>query len=313
MILKWKADSMEMKYTLMAMDRMSKDAGLAFVAGPNGKLDHLAIRKTMEAGYSHYPVAQGVTFEDSDICPVHMEISVPEKLTDTKNLMLYIHGGGFCCGSAKLSRGIASQLAADLGCKVYSVDYRLCPENLYPASVDDCYTAYQALVKKFPDANIAVMGESAGAMATLVVTLRALRDGIKAPSCIVPNSPVGTLELGFDRTKEGWHDNTVAIDAFDKFENYYYAPGTDVSHWDVSPLNGNFENFPVTVLTCSEHETLSVDAYLLHDKMEKAGVDVTLISVDGAFHAFGASGRGTPESSKVLDFAEEKIKESFKK
>lgn len=313
MILKWKAESMEMKYTLMAMDRMSKSAGLAFASGPNGKIDHIAVRKTMEAGYANYPTAKGVTFEDSDICPVHMEISVPENLTDTKNIMFYIHGGGFCCGSARLSRGIASQLAADLGCRVYSVDYRLCPENLYPAGVDDCYTAYCALVKKFPDANIAVMGESAGATLTLLVTMRALRDGIKAPSCIVPNSPVGTLEKDFDRTKEGWHDNTVALDSFVAFENYYYAPGTDVKHWDVSPLNGSFENFPTTVLTCDEYETLSVDAYLFYEKMEKAGVDVTLISVEGAFHAFGASGRGTPESAKVLDYAEEKIRESFKK
>lgn len=311
MIIKSKATSMEMKGTLQAMRKMVDRAGLAFSVGPHGKIDHLAVRRTMEAGYANYPTAKGVTFEDCDICPVHMEVSIPEKLTDGKNIMFYIHGGGFCCGSAKLSRGIASQLAADLGCKVYSVDYRLCPENLYPASVDDCYTAYCALVKAFPDAKIAIMGESAGATATLVVTLRALRNGIKKPACIVPNSPVGTL-APLDRTKEGWEDFTVGPDSFGAFENYYYAPGTDLTNPDVSPLYGDYTGCPPVVLTCDEHETLSVDAYMLHDKMEKAGVDVTLLAVEGTFHAFGASGRGTPESAYVLDFAEKKIKECFK-
>ena len=299
-----------MQYTLQAMRRMVDKAGLAFSAGANGKIDHTAVRTTMENGYANYPTVPGVRFEDCDICPVHMEVSVPEKLTDEKNIMFYIHGGGFCCGSAKLSRGIASQLAFDLGCRVYSVDYRLCPENLYPAGIDDCYTAYCALAKAFPEANIAIMGESAGATATLAVTLRALRDHVKKPSCIVPNSPVGTL-APLDRTKEGWEDFTVGQDAFSSFENYYYAPGTDLTDPDVSPLYGDYTGCCPVVLTCDEHETLSVDAYLLHDKLEKSGVDVTLISVEGTFHAFGATGRGTPEAAEALDFAETKIRECF--
>lgn len=312
MIIKTKANSAEMEQTLKAMRKMIDRAGLAFSVGPNGKIDHMAVRRTMEAGYANYPTAPGVRFENFDICPVHMEVSIPEKLTDEKNIMFYIHGGGFCCGSAKLSRGIASQLAYDLGCRVYSVDYRLCPENLFPAGVDDCFTAYAALAEKFPEAKIAVMGESAGATATLVVTLRALRNGIKKPACIVPNSPVGTLEP-LDRTKEGWEDFTVGLDSFGAFENYYYAPGTDLKNPDLSPLNGDYSGCPPTVLTCDEHETLSVDAYMLHDTLENAGADVTLQAVEGTFHAFGASGRGTPESSYVLDFSEKKIRECFDK
>lgn len=312
MIIKTKATSMQMKGTLDAMRKMTQRAGLAFNVGAGGKIDHLAVRKTMEAGYANYPTAPGVVFEDFDICPVHMEVNIPPVLTDDKNIMFYIHGGGFCCGSAKLSRGIASQLALDLGCKVYSVDYRLCPENLFPAGIDDIYTAYCALAEKFPEAKIAVMGESAGANATLVVALRALRDGIKIPACIVPNSPVGTL-APLDRTKEGWEDFTVGLDSFGAFENYYYAPGTDLTNPDISPLYGDFTGCCPVVLTCDEHETLSVDAYMLHDKMEKEGVDVTLLSVEGCFHAFGASGRGTPESAYVLDFSEKKIKECFNK
>lgn len=311
MIIKKKAESAQMQATVEAMRGMVARSGLAFSVGPNGKLDYMAIRKTMEAGYANYPTAPGVRFEDCDICPVHMEVSIPEKLTDDKNFLFYIHGGGFCCGSAKLSRGIASQLAADLGCRVYSVDYRLCPENLYPASVDDCFTAYCALAKAFPEAKIAVMGESAGATATLVVTLRALKAGVKKPACIVPNSPVGSL-APLDREKEGWDDFTVGKDSFGAFENYYYAPGTDLTDGDVSPLFGDFRGCPPTLITCDEHETLSVDAYLLHDKLEKLRVDVTLISVEGTFHAFGATGRGTPESAWVLDQAEELIKKCFK-
>lgn len=312
MIIKKKASSIEMQYTLKAMKSMAERSGLAFAAGANGKLDHIAIRKTMEAGYANYPVAAGVTFEDYNVCPVRMEVAVPEKLTDDKNIMFYIHGGGMCCGSAKLSRGIASQLAVDLGCKVFSVDYRLCPENKYPAGVDDCFTAYKALTEKFPQANIAIMGESAGAVLTITTTLHAIKAGVKVPSCIVPNSPVGVF-ANIERNFDSWNDTVLAKDAFGAFKNFYYTDEDDESCAYLNPLYSDFKSFPTTVITCAENETLKTDAYLIYEKMKEQGVEVTLFSYDDTFHAFGATGRGTPESSEVLDFSENKIKESFSK
>lgn len=311
MIIKSKADSIQMQYTLQAMKAMAGRMGLTFAADANGQINYRAIRATMEMGYANYPTAPGVRFEDCDICPVHMEVSIPENLT-SENIIYYIHGGGFCCGSARLSRGIASQLARDLGCKVFSVDYRLCPEHPFPANVDDCYTAYCALVNQFPNAQIAIVGESAGATLTLSVTLRALKDGTKKPACLFVNSPVANI-ANIDREKDGLDDCTISPSLFSVLENFYYTKETDLTSPDISPIFGDFTGCPTTIISACENETLSTDAYLLHDKLEQSNVDVTLLTVEGAFHAFGAAGRGTPESSQILDYAEEKIKNCFEK
>lgn len=304
-----KAESAEMRATVEGMRRMSERAGMAFCA-ENGSLPYEKIRVTMEQGYANYPVTPGVSFRDFYADGIHMEENVPETLTDKENIVFYIHGGGFVCGSARLSRGIASCLAKDLGCRVFSVDYRLAPENKFPAGIDDCFTAYCALVKAFPNAKIALMGESAGATASIVTALRAHREGVRRPACVVPHSPVGTLE-DIGREKYDTEDFVVGKSAFKAFEGMYYNAGEDLTNPDLSPLHGDFTDFPPVYMTCDEKETLSVDAEMYYDKMTAAGADVTLVVVSGAFHAFGATGRGTPEAAQALDEAEALIRKCF--
>jgi len=95
------ATSTAMKMTVEAMKRMSADSGLMFTANTNtGRIDFAAVRATMDAGYANYPLQPGVMIEDPEICPVHLERLTPAQL-QTEHIVLYIHGGGFVCGSAK--------------------------------------------------------------------------------------------------------------------------------------------------------------------------------------------------------------------
>ena len=81
--------------------------------------------------------------------------------------VLHIHGGGYVAGSMHMMDGANRRLAADLGCVVVSVDYRLAPETPHPGPVEDCYTALRWLhahadALGVDAARIAVSGESAG-------------------------------------------------------------------------------------------------------------------------------------------------------
>src|SRR5688500_16672588 len=58
-------------------------------------------------------------------------------------LLLYLHGGGYCTGSAKVSRSLAGALAAQLRCRAVVPDYRLAPEHAWPAQLDDARAAYE--------------------------------------------------------------------------------------------------------------------------------------------------------------------------
>lgn len=307
MIEKRKADSIQMKMIVESMKMMAKQSGIV-IGGNGGTIDVGKIRSTMEGGYSRYPMADNVSVSSVDICPVHMEkLSPADKKED--NIVLYIHGGGFCCGSAKLSRGIGSHMAKDLSCDIYTVDYALAPEKKLPAGLDDCYTAYKALAKEFPDKKIAVMGESAGATASLVVELHCLADKIKVPCCLVVHSPLGTMG-DIQRDEKDTEDIMIAKDGIKAMEGIIFNK-KDAYNPFISPLYGNFKNGCPVYMTCDEKETLSTDAVLLYKKLEADGCQVDLIMYSGAFHAFGASGRGTPETSKVLDESEDFIRKAF--
>jgi acetyl esterase len=79
------------------------------------------------------------------------------------NWIVYLHGGGGVIGSIRASEPVTRLLAAQTGCTVASVDYRLAPEGKHPAAIDDACAAWDAIVARTgPGAKIAVAGDSFG-------------------------------------------------------------------------------------------------------------------------------------------------------
>ena len=77
--------------------------------------------------------------------------------------VLYLHGGGYTCGSLDYAKGFAATLASECGVRVFCAAYRLAPENPYPAAVEDALTAFDYLLKKgYAPRQILLCGESAG-------------------------------------------------------------------------------------------------------------------------------------------------------
>lgn len=81
--------------------------------------------------------------------------------------ILHTHGGGYIIGDAKSGLRALQELAAELDCLIVSVDYRLAPETLFTASVEDNYAGLKWLYQHAHEMGgnkdrIAVMGESAG-------------------------------------------------------------------------------------------------------------------------------------------------------
>jgi acetyl esterase len=107
-------------------------------------------------------------------------VRIYEPAQEPTGLVVYFHGGGFCLGSVALMDGVARELAYATGAAVTSVEYRLAPENPYPAALDDCDAVTRwaiANAERFRVSPGAVMvaGESAGGNLAAAVALR-LRD-----------------------------------------------------------------------------------------------------------------------------------------
>jgi acetyl esterase len=100
--------------------------------------------------------------------------------SDPTGLVVYFHGGGFVIGSIGIMDNVARELVDGSGAVVVSVEYRLAPENPYPAGLDDCeavtrWAMANAARFNVPAHRIAVAGESAGGNLAAAVALR-LRD-----------------------------------------------------------------------------------------------------------------------------------------
>lgn len=63
-------------------------------------------------------------------------------------VILYLHGGGYTCGSLEYAKGFAATLASECGVRVFCPAYRLAPEHPYPAALDDALESYQYLLKR---------------------------------------------------------------------------------------------------------------------------------------------------------------------
>ena len=88
-------------------------------------------------------------------------------------VVLYLHGGGYTCGSLDYAKGFAATLASECGVRVFCGAYRLAPENPYPAALEDALTAYDYLLKKgYAPQQILLCGESAGGGLICALCLR---------------------------------------------------------------------------------------------------------------------------------------------
>ena len=114
------------------------------------------------------------------------------------------------------------------------------------------------------------------------------------------HSPIIDFTGDIDRSEHEIDDFTVKEGCL-KPLNEIYVGDNKADNPYISPLFGDFRNFPPTFITCDYNETLYADAKALYKKCEQIGVDVELVEVKGTFHAFATIGTGTPETKQILE------------
>lgn len=265
----------------------------------DGNFDVQQMRAVMGAAQSRMPTDPGVTFEPCTLNGVEAELNIPENAR-TDAVVIYYHGGGFAVGNALTSRGYASVLANETRIPVYTVSYRLAPENPYPAGVDDCFSVYQAVLSKHPGLPVFIIGESAGAHYCIVMALKARDAGIQTPAGVILYSPPIEMWGLLDRHHANNKDFTITPEGVAVMGQLYGSGEELKNNPYATPLIADYTAFPPSYLVWDESESLAVDAEILRDKLQMAGSDVTAEGYPDCFHAFATSGRGTPESAEVL-------------
>lgn len=215
-----------------------------------------------------------------------------------KYIILYCHGGGYMTGSSLYARTLTTKLAASTSMDVLCFDYRLAPENPYPAAAEDAMRAWNYLMLLgYGARDVIVAGDSAGGNLALSLTLRLKEEERLLPRGLVLMSP------WTDLTSSGRsHETRAALDPvlnkeyLEKAIRAYVGKTAQEEGWEerlknpmISPLFGDFAGFPPTYIQVGNNEVLLNDATQLHKNMIKANVSVKLDVFDGMWHVFQMS------------------------
>jgi len=219
-------------------------------------------------------------------------VFVPKGAGERPPLVVYLHGGGFVHMIPETHAKLTQQIAAGTGAIVVSVDYRLAPENPYPAGLDDCVAAFRWVRDNAPalggdPTRIAIAGDSAGGNLAATTALRLLADGEEPPSAAVLLVPWLDLAMNTGSFRTLGPDDVIIDDIVMNFYRTSYAPKPE--QWDdpfVSPLRADLSRFPPTCVVAGGIDPLCDDSVLFADKLEAAGREVVLHDYAGMPHGF---------------------------
>jgi len=217
--------------------------------------------------------------------------------------VLYFHGGGYAVGTAAETIGLPAQISARNGVTVLSVDYRLAPENPFPAALTDGLDAYQAALATYAPTRLAVAGESAGGGLALATLLAAKQRGLAMPAAAFVMSPWVDLTLSGASIDTKADADPVIYRAALELRAREYAgdqPRTDPL---VSPLFGDFDGLPPLLIQAGSHECLLDDAVGLAGRAATDNVAITLDITPGVHHVFQAVATLLDEADAALQRA----------
>ncbi|MGW4908650.1 alpha/beta hydrolase [Streptomyces sp. NPDC004270] len=223
---------------------------------------------------------------------------------DPSEVVLYFHGGAYAIGSAADAAGLAADVSRRVGARAVCVDYRLAPENPFPAAVEDAVVAYRALLDQgVPAARTAFVGESAGgglAVATLVALKAA---GLPQPSSAAVFSPWTDLTVsGASATGKAGLDPALTPQALRTRARDYLGttPGTEPL---ASPVFADLTGLPPLLVQVGSHEILLDDAVRLAARAAADDVRVDLQVWPQVPHVFQSFAVMLDEADEALESA----------
>jgi monoterpene epsilon-lactone hydrolase len=217
--------------------------------------------------------------------------------------MLYLHGGGYLGGSTKTHRAITAAFA-NRGLDVFAADYRLAPENVFPAAVDDGLAAYKGLLTAgVAPAKLTIAGDSAGGGLTLATLLAAKAEGLPMPACAIVFSPWTDLAITGDTVRTNLKRDPMLAGNLLQDGAAFYLNGADAKNPLASPLYGDLTGLPPLFVQVGDTEVLLNDSTRFAARAQESGVAVDLKIWEGMPHVWQIFQLFLPEARAAVDDA----------
>jgi acetyl esterase len=253
-----------------------------------------AFRAAAAAGRGPFPPppkserARTIQVESKTGPKVPVRVIAPERAT---GVYISIHGGGFVFGSSEANDLGLERIVQSTGMACASIEYRLAPENPYPAAWDDCEAVAVWFAKnsksEFGTEALTIGGESAGATLAAATLLR-MRDrhgytGFRAANLAYGNFDTSMTPSQMHCPERGLLVGKVSIR---KFTEAYLPAGVDPRNPDVSPLYAKLNDMPPAIFSVGTIDPLLDDSLFLYSRWIAAGNEAELALYPGAPHAF---------------------------
>ena len=233
---------------------------------------------------------KSINYREADVDGMYGEWVSVNRAHMKKYVIMHCHGGGYSTGSSLYARTLTSKLAESTSMDVFCFDYRLAPEQPYPAAVEDAMKAWNYLMLLgYGARDVVLTGDSAGGNLALSLTLKLKEEGRLLPRGIVLMSPWTDLTSSGKSFQTKAELDPVLNRAYIDRMVQAYAGEQDLKDALISPLFGNFEGFPPTYIQVGENEILLSDSLRLHQAFIDANVSVKLDVWPGMWHVFQMS------------------------
>lgn len=222
-------------------------------------------------------------------------------------IILYLHGGGYTCGNLDYAKGFGTVLAAECGMKVLCIAYRLAPEHIFPAALDDSISAYEhLLVSGYLPSQIILCGESAGGGLCYSLCMKLSELSRPLPAGIVAISPWTDLSLSSESyVLNKSIDPSMSVERLKYFADCYmygakesskelYPITCDDAELDAknkrepyaSPLFGSLCKMPPSLIFVGGGEIMLDDSCRMHEKLLASSCESELTIADGLWHGY---------------------------
>lgn len=219
-------------------------------------------------------------------------------------LFLEIHGGGLFLGGGDLAWMMAAPAAQRRDGVTWSPDYRMPPLHPFPAALDDVVAVYRAALEVRAPEQIIVSGGSAGGNLAAALLLRAKDEGLPMPAGLVLLTP----EVDLTESGDSFVTNAGVDPVLSSLANVnaMYAADADLAHPYLSPLFGDLEGFPRTLLQTGTRDLFLSNTVRMHRALLRAGASAEL-------HVFEAMPHGAFSGSAPEDIELEALVRDFER
>jgi len=242
---------------------------------------------------------------------VPVRVIAPER---AKGVYIHIHGGGLVFGSSEGQDPMLERIVQSTGMACASIEYRLAPENPYPAAWDDCEAVAVWMTKnaksEFGTDVLSIGGESAGATLTAATLLR-MRDRHGYTGFRGAVLSYGNFDSSMTPSQTLSPDKGILVGkiSIQKFREAYLPAGVNPRDPDVSALYADLKNMPPAIFTVGTVDPLLDDTLFLYARWIAAGNQAELDVYPGAPHAFNIFPLplGKPANARIDDFLKRAI------